>query len=310
MTENKQPLNQRDENIDRTTTEPYARRAGASTGARLTKEENQPTTRYQSDTYPAGISSPTLPREEYEPTIKRQTEPPASTGISPVLARALVGGLIGATLGTLAGALANKRTSEGVNHAVKGVGNALKNVGEGLNLAAKGVGDAVKSVGEGASHAVVGGTLDAANGIESGAKQTVVGALDAVQDTESGVNQAFIGTADRVKDTFKDAKQSTVSVIDAVKDTAEDAGRSDKQSFKIAKERLVAEKPQNTTSEIGIQKYDKTQTVYISPSVQSEQLGVAQTTPIGAGMPVASSEVDFQEAEVALQEVNEQTSNI
>jgi stress response protein YsnF len=156
----------------------------------------------------------------------------------------------------------------------------LKNVGGGLNLAAKGVGDAVKSVGEGASHAVVGGTLDTTKGIAEGAKQTGVGALDAVQNTAEGVNQAVIGTADRVKDTSFDAKQSTLSVIDAVKDTAEDAGQSDKQSLKIAKERLVAEKPQDTTGEIDIQEYDKTPTVYISPSVQSEQLDVTQTTPI------------------------------
>ncbi len=312
MIENKnQPLNQRDENIDRTTTEPYTRSVGANTEARLTQEENQPSTRYQSNTYSAGISRSTPHIEEYQPTVKLQTErSSARTAISPGLARALVGGLIGATLGTLAGALASKRTSEGVDHAVKGVGNALKNVGEGLNLAAKGVGDAVKSVGEGASHAVVGGTLDAAQGIAEGANQTVVGTLDAVQHTAEGVNQTVKVGADRVKDTAEDAKQSTVSVTNAVKDTVEDAKQSDRQSFQIAKERLVVEKPQATTSEIGTQEYDRTQTVYISPPVQEEQLSVAQTTPIDAGMPVLPSEENFWEGDVDRIEVNEQTPEI
>jgi stress response protein YsnF len=176
--------------------------------------------------------------------------------------------------------LASKRKSQGVDHAVKGVGNALKNVGEGLNLTAKGVGDAVKSVGEGASHAVVGGTLDAAQGIAEGAKQAVVDTLDAVQHTAEGVNQTVKVGADRVKDTAEDAKQS------------------DRQSFQIARERLVAEKPQATTAEIGSQEYDRTQTVYISPPVQEEQLSVAQTTPIDAGMPVLPSEENFWEGEV------------
>lgn len=312
MIENKnQPLNQRDENIDRTTTEPYVRSVGANTEARLTKEENQPSTRYQSNTYSADVSRATPHIEEYQPTVKLQTEQSsARTGISPGVARALVGGLIGATLGTLAGALVSKRTSEVVDHAVKGVGNALKNVGEGLNLAAKGVGDAVKSVGEGASHAVVGGALDAAQSIAEGAKQTVVGTLDAVQDTAESVNQTVKAGADRVKDTAEDAKQSTVSVTNAVKDTAEDAKQSNTQSFQIARERLVAEKSQATTGEIGPQEYDRTQTVYISPPVQEEQLSVAQTTPIDAGVPVLPSKEDFWEGEVDRIEVNEQTPEI
>jgi stress response protein YsnF len=312
MIENKnQPINQRDENIDRTMTEPYARSAGVNTEPRLTKEENQPSTRYQSNTYSTDTSRSTPHIEEYQPTVKLQTEQSsARTGINPGLARALVGGLIGATLGTLAGALASKRTSEGVDYAVKGVGNALKNVGEGLNLAAKGVGEAVKSVGEGASHAVVGSTLDAAQDIAEGAKQTVVGTLDAVQDTAEGVNQTVKAGADRVKDTAEDAKQSTTNLTNVVKDTAEDAKQSDRQSFRIARERLVAEKPQATTSEIGTQEYDRTQTVYNSPPMQEEQLSVAQTTPIDAGMPVLPSEENFREGEVDRIEVNEQTPEI
>jgi hypothetical protein len=103
-------------------------------------------------------------KEPVMPNSKTETKS-AGKGFNPTLARALVGGLIGATLGTLAGALASKKTSNGVNHAVEGVGNAAKTVGSGLNLAARGVGDAAKSIGEGVGYAVVGSSVDTARAL-------------------------------------------------------------------------------------------------------------------------------------------------
>lgn len=106
-----------------------------------------------------------------------------SKGSNNGLTKALVGGLIGATLGTLAAALANRRTSQGVNHAAKGVGQAAKTVGEGVTHAAQGVGQAVKSVTEGVNYAVVGGVADVVKNTAQQAQQAVAGATDAVQNS-------------------------------------------------------------------------------------------------------------------------------
>lgn len=191
MTEIPQPLDKHDENADRIKTDQsYARSAGTSISAGL-------------------------PRDENGSTITRQPDESAGRGMNSGLTRALIGGLIGATLGTLAGALANKRTAQGVNHAVKGVGDGVKTVGEGVNHAAKGVGHAVKSVGEGVNHAVIGAVAEGVN-------NAVVGTLDAARGAAEGVKPSVVGTLDAVKDTAEDAKQSVVGALNAVKDTAED----------------------------------------------------------------------------------------
>lgn len=130
------------------------------------------------------------------PSENQQTSKGSNNGLT----KALVGGLIGATLGTLAAALANKRTSQGVNHAAKGVGQAAKTVGEGVTHAAQGVGQAVKSVTEGVNYAVVGGVADVVKDTAQKAQEAVAGAADAVQNSAQQGNkevangEAGIGT--------------------------------------------------------------------------------------------------------------------
>lgn len=252
MSENKQLLDRQDENVRPITTgQTYVRLAGTSTGERVARDENSPTITRQADTSPAG------------------------KGISPGLARALMGGLIGATLGTLAGALANKRTAQGVNHAAKGVG-------EGVNQAAKGVGHAVKSVAEGVSQAVIGNAADT---------------VDAVKDTAEAVKPSVIGAADAVKDTAEGVKRSVVGAADAVKDTAEDVKRSDNQSFKLYEERAVAGSNQRPTGEVGIGEQYKTQTD-VSVPLKKEQLVVEQM-PVVTVTPENSGNADIHQGEVA-----------
>jgi len=252
MTENKQPLDKNDVSVDPIMIgQPYARSAGTSIGSGLATEKNGPTITHQPDAHPT------------------------DRGMSTGLARALMGGLIGATLGTLVGALANKRTSEGVNHAAKGVGVAVKSVAEGVNQAAKGVGVAVKSVAEGVNHAVIGGAVDAVKNTSEDAKQSVVAAVDAV------------------KNTSEDAKQSVVAAVDAVKSTAEDVKASDHQNVKLYEERLITGNKQVTTDSVGKEAQVETQSGDISAPLKKEQLVVEPTISIGAGTPVAPSEADF-----------------
>lgn len=161
-----------EENIDSTAMGQFSSRsADTTTGATFGKNGNGSTAQSQ--------------------TQDQQTSKSTNNGLT----KALVGGLIGATLGTLAAALANKRTSQGVNHAARGVGQAAKTVGEGVNHAAKGVGQAVKAVTEGVNYAVVGGVAEAVKNTAENAKQAVAGAADAVKDSVQGSKEAASGEA-------------------------------------------------------------------------------------------------------------------
>lgn len=267
MNENKQPLDKHDENADLIMTgQPYARSAGTTIGTDLAREENGSTITRQRDALPA------------------------DRGMSPELGRVLMGGLIGAALGTLAGALANKRTAEGVNHAVKGVGDGAKTVGKGVNQAAKGLGHAVKSVTEGVNHAVIGGLAEGLN-------NAVVGAVDAAKLAAEEVKPSVVGVMDAVQDTVEDAKQSVVGAVDSVQGAAEDVKPSENQSFKPYEDRLATGNKQVTTGEFGIGERVETQTADISVPVEKE-LVVEQIIPVDAGTPVAPVEADFHEGEV------------
>ena len=278
-------------------------------------------------------------------TIKPQPQPhvsAASKDMNPVLSRLLMGGLIGAglgaTLGTLASAFAGKRTTEGVNRAAKGVGEAAKTIAEGVSQTAKGVGDAAKSVADGVNYAVVGSIQDTAFGVSravgaafeaakgtakdtvEGVSNVVEGALDAVKDTAENAKQSAIKASDAVKDTAENAKQSATSASDAVKDTAENAKQSaigtldkvqdtaesikpsENHEVKIAQERQVADAPPIYTGEIGMGEQDKTSMTYIS--------GSEETSPVDVGMPVTYGEADYEDREVDESEIYRQTSGI
>jgi gas vesicle protein len=181
-------------------------------------------------------------REEKEPAIyDRQTEAKSTEKMmNPSLSRALIGGLVGATLGTLAGALAGRKTSEGVNHAVKGVGNAFRTIGEGLGQTAKGVGDAAKSVGEGLTYAVVGGSSDAVKGIAEGAKQTGIATANVVQATAEGVNETVQRAAHSIEVSSESAKQSIVDAAEESKEIASNKELSTNQNFESVESGYVS----------------------------------------------------------------------
>jgi len=216
MIENQQPFDKQDKNTDEfmTTGQPYARSVETSRGASLSTEENRPTIMSVKGTESSvndAVKGTEVAAKDTSGVNAQAGSPPADKGMNPGLTRALMGGLIGATLGTLVGALANKRTSEGVNHAAKGVGVAVKSVTEGVSHAAKGVGVAVKSVTEGVSHAVIGGTVEAVKDTAEGAKQSVSGAVEAVKNVAEGAKQTVTGAADAIKDATEDAANEKVT---------------------------------------------------------------------------------------------------
>lgn len=270
MSDRNPNLNKPDENAGSiTTSQPYSRSEGTSTSARLTTDENAPTITPQPNAQPA------------------------SKAMNPVLTRALVGGLVGATLGTLAGVLAGKRTARGVNHAVKGVGDATKTIAGGVSQTAKGVGDAVKSVAEGVNYTVVGAIQDTTEGVN----QVVAGALDAIKDTAEDAKPSVRSAFDAAMDTAEDAKQAVVGALDAVENTAEEAKPSEYQSDKTAKERLIIDAPQVNTGEVGIGEQVGTQTGTISPMERARLAN--QTIDVNPETPVTLSEADFCEGQDA-----------
>ena len=283
MTNNIPNFDRRDENAGSSeTVQPYAPTETTTIPSGIARQENSPTITSQpvarQPSTDINARQPSTDINARQPSTDINARQP-STGMNPALSRALMGGLIGATLGTLAGLVAGRRTSEGVKHAARGVGDATKTIAGGVNQTAKGVGEAaktvaggvgqtakgvgeaVKSVAEGVNYAVVGTLQDTAEGVN----QAVVGALDAVKGTASDAKQAVAGAADAVKDTTEDAKQSVVGGLDAVQDTAEDIKPSYEQNVKVAKEHPVIGTPQvTTTANIGIERDMDMQTAYIS----------------------------------------------
>ncbi|MEP0771929.1 hypothetical protein [Trichocoleus sp. ST-U1] len=274
MTNNTPNFERRDENAGSSeTAQPYIRTESTTQPSGIPRAENSPT-----------ITSQSVARQQPTDINARQQSGSMNAGqqsssMNPALSRALMGGLIGATLGTLAGLVAGRRTSEGVKHAAKGVGDATKTIAGGVNQTAKGVGEAaktvaggvgqtakgvgeaVKSVAEGVNYAVVGTLQDTAEGVS----QAVVGTLDAVKGTASNAKQVVAGAADQLQDKTEDAKQSAISGLDAVQDAAEDIKPSYEQNVKVAKEHPVISTPQvTTTANIGMERDMNMQTAYIS----------------------------------------------
>ncbi|MBD1863421.1 MULTISPECIES: hypothetical protein [Trichocoleus] len=209
MADNYQSVIQPEENISSVgTAQPYAGTTERSADYRAVEVPKEPVT--------------------YSPSTEAKS---VDKAMSPALSRALVGGLIGATLGTLAGALAGRKTSEGVNHAIKGVSNAFRTIGEGLGQTAKGVGDAAKSVGEGVTYAVVGGSSDAAKGIVEGAKQAGMATANVVQATAEGVNETIQRAAHSIEVSSESAKQSITDVAEQSKEMVKDNAISTSQKF-------------------------------------------------------------------------------
>lgn len=274
MTENQQVWNKRNENADALPTgQPYASTTSTrstSTDAGLATEVNQPTISHQLNDSSASVSNSSASAS-------------VGTGMNPALTRALIGGLVGATLGTLAGALAGKRTAEGVNHAVKGVGEALRTVAGGVNQAAKGLGDAVKSVGEGVSHAVVGSASDVVQGSAETLKPVVVAASDAVKDIAENAKQSAVGVTDAVKNTAENASQTTVGTLDAVQSVAEGIKQSEQQSFQGYEDRSVVGTKQSTTGEFSNTGYLEPQTTDISAPIERERLLIDPNMDVDAG---------------------------
>ena len=275
MVESKQTADNQYPNADRMTTDqPYVSSVGTSTGARVNRTED--TNRIRTGESATGSVDTNIrvevPKVVNTPTTTSQSETrPVNRGINPALGRLLVGGLIGASLGSLAAALAGKKTSEGVNHAVKGVGKALNTVSEGLNQTAKGVGEAATSIAEGAKYAVVGGASEAAKGIAEGAKQTVAGTLDVVQDTAQSVSQTVEGASQGVANT--------------IKNTGENIKPSPTQG-KVY-QRIIVENQPSMTDAISMRKETDTPTIYISTSEQKESfVSDEPTTPVNSEMSI------------------------
>lgn len=281
VTENQQAWNQRNENANSVSTgQPYTSTTSTNADAGVVTEVNQP-------------------------TISRQSNNSSiDTGMNPALTRALIGGLVGATLGTLAGALAGKRTAEGVNHAVKGVGEALKTVAGGVNQAAKGLGDAVKSVGEGVSHAVVGSASDVVKGSAETLKPAVVAASDTVKDIADSAKQSTVAASDAVKNTAENAKQSTVGTLDALQTVAEGVKQSEQRSFQQGYQaRSVAGTNPATTSEVSTRDYVEPQTTDLSAPIEKERLLIDPTVDVETGS------ADFNEGPATGMESSQKTTD-
>ncbi len=145
MTNNIQ-FDKRDDQVASATAQPYVRTEETTISTGIAREDNSPTitpqpvARQQSSDINARQQSSDINARQQSTNMNVGQQ--QSSGMNPALSRALMGGLIGATLGTLAGLLAGRRTSEGVKHAARGVGDATKTIGGGVGQTAKGVGDA------------------------------------------------------------------------------------------------------------------------------------------------------------------------
>ena len=250
MTYNNQNLNKPNENLSSSTTgQPYASSEESSINmeTKLAREKQVSTTP-QPNVQPASIpvSQPSAPAitsisaevpraENISTTTPQPNVQPATRTLNPLVARALVGGLIGATLGTLAGVLAGKRTAQGVNHAVKGVGEAAKTVGGGLSQTAQGVGQGVKSIAEGVNYAAQGAVQDTAESVNYAAK----GALEAVKTTAEYVKPAVTGVGNAVKGTSEAVTDAAKGVGNAVKGAAESVTDAAKGAAKSTSEAVT-----------------------------------------------------------------------
>lgn len=196
------------------------------------------------------------------------------------LARAAIGGVVGAVLGTVALSLANKRTAEGINRSVKGVGNTVKNAAQGVNVSVKNAVEAVKGVAN------------------KGVNETVESASNTEQATTENINK----TVERGQNI-----QAPVAPSQAASE--QNIGVSDTQVFQLYEERLVANKKQVKTGEVAIAKHVETYKARISVPLEKERLVIEQL-PVDEQTPVAPGEAEFYQRELVRMEIYEQTADI
>jgi len=82
------------------------------------------------------------------------------------------------------------------------------------------------------------------------------------------------------------------------------------QTFKLYEERLVANKSRIKTGEVTVGKHVETETARVSVPIEKERVVIERVTPTDSGKPVAASDYNFQEGEVARIEVYEETPEI
>lgn len=188
------------------------------------------------------------------------------------LARAAIGGVVGAVLGTVALSLANKRTVEGINRSVKGVGNTVKNAAQGVNVSVKNAVEAVKGV----ANKGVNETVESAENTERATTEDI-SKVESTQNIQSPSEQGM--------------------------------GVSDTQVFQLYEERLVANKKQVKTGEVAIAKHVETYKARISVPLEKERLVIEQL-PVDEQTPVAPGEAEFYQRELVRMEIYEQTADI
>lgn len=82
------------------------------------------------------------------------------------------------------------------------------------------------------------------------------------------------------------------------------------QTFKLYEERLIASKHRIKTGEVTVGKHIETETARVTVPIQKERVLIERIVPTEAGKVVDSSELKFQEGEVARIEVYEETPEI
>jgi len=165
--------------------------------------------------------------EKADPISAQANAQPANAGRQDGLAKVAIGTVVGALLGAVVGALANKKTAQGINNAVKNVGDSVKSVAEGVNQTVKDVGEAVKNVAENVNYTAkdVG---DAVKGAAEGVTKTVTVTVDAVSGTAEDVSHTVEGTVDALKGAAEGVTQTVKgNPIEAPTD-------ADKQQVKTA----------------------------------------------------------------------------
>ena len=82
------------------------------------------------------------------------------------------------------------------------------------------------------------------------------------------------------------------------------------QTLKLYEERLIASKTRVKTGEVTVGKHIETETARVAVPIEKERVVIERVTPTGSDAVVDSSELQFQEGEVARIEVYEETPEI
>jgi uncharacterized protein (TIGR02271 family) len=84
---------------------------------------------------------------------------------------------------------------------------------------------------------------------------------------------------------------------------------NDHDTLRLYQERLIASKTRQKTGEVAVSKHIETETARVEVPIERERV-VIERTPVTGASTVMTSEVDFQEGEVARVEVYEEVPNI